>query len=91
MLLAAGDKNGAGPAGEAIERVEVLDASDCPVGTRLLPEGEEAGTPPVEIDIDTFFSYPIVVKDNEVFYGEKKLCLNGNAVCTKVIPNGEVH
>jgi methionyl-tRNA synthetase len=91
MLLAAGDKNGVGPEGEAIERVEVLDAGDCPVGTRLLPEGEEAGTPPAEIDIDTFFSYPIVVKDNDVLCGEKKLCLNGNAVRTKVIPNGEVH
>jgi hypothetical protein len=56
-----------------------------------LPEGEEAGAVPTEIDIDTFFSYPIVVKDNDVLCGGKKLCLNGNAVRTKVIPNGEVH
>jgi methionyl-tRNA synthetase len=91
MLLAAGDKNGIGQEGEAIERVEVLDAGDYPVGTRLLPEGEEAGAPPAEIDIDTFFSYPVVVKDNQVLSGGKKLCLNGNAVCTKIIPNGEVH
>ena len=91
MLLAAGDKNATGPDGSAIERVEVLDAGDYPVGTRLLPEGEEAGAPPAEIDIDTFFSYPIEVKDNEVFSGGKKLCLNGNPVRTNIIPNGEVH
>jgi methionyl-tRNA synthetase len=91
MLLAAGDKNGISADGQAIERVEALDAGDCPTGTRLLPEGEEAGTPPAEIDIDTFFSYPIIVKDNEVLSGGKKLCLNGNIIRTKIIPNGEVH
>jgi methionyl-tRNA synthetase len=91
MLLAAGDKNGIDEDGQAIERVEALDAGDCPTGTRLLPEGEEAGTPPAEIDIDTFFSYPIEVKDNEVLSGGKKLCLNGNVVRTNIIPNGEVH
>jgi methionyl-tRNA synthetase len=95
MLLAAGDKKGTGPDGETVEqlaeRVEALDAGDCPTGTRLLPEGEEAGTPPAEIDIDTFFSYPIVVKDNEVYAGGKKLCLNGKPVRTLIIPDGEVH
>ncbi|MDR2943097.1 MAG: methionine--tRNA ligase [Treponema sp.] len=91
MLLAAGDKNGIGADGQAVERVEALDAGDYPTGTRLLPEGETAGTPPAEIDIDTFFSYPIVVKDNKVLSGGKKLCLNGNAVSTIVIPDGEVH
>ncbi|MCL2721482.1 MAG: methionine--tRNA ligase [Treponema sp.] len=90
MLLAAGDNNGIGADGQSIERVEVLDAGDMPTGTRLLPDGEE-DTPAKEIDIDTFFSMPIVVKDNVVYTGDKKLCLNGNPVQTTVIPNGEVH
>jgi methionyl-tRNA synthetase len=91
MLLAAGDNGGVGPDGQPAERVEALDAGDCPTGTRLLPEGEDAIAAPAEIDIDTFFSYPIAVKDNTVFSGGKKLCLNGNPVRTKIIPEGEVH
>ena len=91
MLLAAGDKKGIGPNGEAVERVEVLDAENYPTGTRLLLEGEEAGQTPVEIDIDTFFSYPIVVKDNEVIHNGKKLCLDGKPVRTVIIGEGEVH
>jgi methionyl-tRNA synthetase len=91
MLLAAGDKNGVGPNGEAVERVEVLDAADYPTGTRLLLEGEEAGQPPQEIDIDTFFSYPIVVKDNDVLQNGKRLCLDGKPVRTVIISEGEVH
>ncbi|MCL2809517.1 MAG: methionine--tRNA ligase [Treponema sp.] len=91
MLLAAGDNNGTGADGQSIERVEVLDAGDIPTGTRFLPEGEETVEVPGEIDIDTFFSMPIIVKDNVVMTGDKKLCLNGNPVLTTVIPNGEVH
>jgi len=91
MLLAAGDKCGVGAEGQPAERVEVLDAGDCPTGTRVLLEGEDAVTAPAEIDIDTFFSYPISVKDNIVYCGGKKLCLNGNPVRTKIIPEGEVH
>jgi len=90
MLLAAGDNKGAGPEGQSIERVEVLDSSGCPTGTRFLPEGEDAQAP-AEIDIDTFFSYPIYVKDHVVMTGEKKLCLNGSIVKTAIIPEGEVH
>jgi methionyl-tRNA synthetase len=96
MLLAAGDKKGIAPEGAGVdgaeaERVEVLDAGDCPTGTRLLPEGEEAAAVPAEIDIDTFFSQPIFVKDFNVFSGDKKLCLDGKPVRTSVIPEGEVH
>ena len=88
MLLAAADNKGEG---ETAERVEVLDALDCPTGTRLLPEGEEAGITPAEIDIDAFLSFPITVKENEVFCGGKRLCLNGIPVRTKIISEGEVH
>jgi len=89
MLLAAGDTI-KGEDGQSTERVEVLNADDYPTGTRFLPEGEEAQAP-AEIDIDTFFSQPIHVKENAVYSGEKKLCLNGNPVKTSVISNGEVH
>ena len=96
MLLAAGDNRGVGPNGEAAERVEVLDAGSCPTGTRLLPEGEETtaltlAPAPAEIDIDTFFSQPIVVKDYAVLSGGKNLCLDGKPVRTTVIPEGDVH
>jgi methionyl-tRNA synthetase len=91
MLLAAGDNLGLTAEGQPLERVEALDAKDYPTGTRLLPEGEDAISAPAEIDIDTFFSFPIAVKDNIVFSGGKKLCLNGNPVRTEIIAEGEVH
>jgi len=90
MLLAAGDEKGTGEDGKPLERVEALDAGDVPTGTRLLPEGED-NKALSEIDIDMFFSQSIVVKDNVVMTGGKKLCLNGNPVRTAVIPDGEVH
>jgi len=92
MLLAAGDKGGSGPDGAPVERVEVLDAGDIPTGTRLLPEGvSNAPVAPVEIDIDTFFSYPLAVKDFVAQQGGRALCLDGKPVRTTVIPEGEVH
>ncbi|MCL2214402.1 MAG: methionine--tRNA ligase [Treponema sp.] len=91
MLLAASDNKGIDLNGLAAERCEVLDAGECPTGTRFLPENEKEDIAPIEIDIDTFFSMPVMVKDYAVFYGEKKLCLNGNQVRTSIIPNGEVH
>ncbi|MDR2921755.1 MAG: methionine--tRNA ligase [Treponema sp.] len=89
MLLAAGDNPGT-PA----ERCEVLDAGDAPTGTRLLPEGASpsgASAAPAEINIDTFLSYPITVKNFIVQSGGKTLCLNGKPVRTTVIGEGEVH
>jgi len=91
MLLAAGDKAGVGPDGAPVERVEVLDAGDTPTGTRLLPEGAHNSPTPAEIDIDTFFSYPMAVKDFVAQQGGKALCLNGKPVRTNVIPEGEIH
>ena len=90
MLLAAGDKL-TGEDGNVTERCEVLDADSYPTGTRFLPEGEEAAVTPSEIDIDTFFTIPIYVKNNEVLSGGKKLYLNGSPVKTAIIPEGEVH
>ncbi|MDR2477909.1 MAG: methionine--tRNA ligase [Treponema sp.] len=91
MLLAAGDNGGLGADGQPVERCEVLDAGDTPTGTRLLPEGGEALAAPDEIDIDTFFSIPIVAKDCAVQSGGKNLCLAGKPVRTAIIANGEVH
>ncbi|MDR0464031.1 MAG: methionine--tRNA ligase [Treponema sp.] len=92
MLLAAGDSYGVDSNGQAAERCEVLDAGDSPTGTRFLPKNEEnENKAPGEIDIDMFFSMPIMVKDYVVFSGGKKLCLNGIPVRTFVIPDGEVH
>jgi len=91
MLLAAGDNKGAGAGPEAVECVEALDASSFPTGTRLLVEGEETAQARNEIDIDTFFSFPITVKNNEVLYNGKRLCLDGKPVRTSIISEGEVH
>jgi methionyl-tRNA synthetase len=97
MLLAAGDKGGIGEDGQPVERCEVLDAGDTPTGTRLLPEGAplrweaHLSSPPAEIDIDTFFSYPMMVKDFAVTCGGKNLCLDGKPVRTGVISDGEIH
>jgi methionyl-tRNA synthetase len=91
MLLAAGDNKGSGPNGEAIERCEVIDPGPCPTGTRLLPEGETAVPAPLEIDLDTFFSYPIAVSNFVVQSNGKNLCLNGEPARTSIISEGEVH
>jgi methionyl-tRNA synthetase len=103
MLLAAGDKGGIGAdgspseegapssEGEPAERCEVLDAGDVPTGTRLLPEGAQASAAPAEIDIDTFFSFPIMAKDFAVQFDGKNLCLNGKPVRTGIVSEGEVH
>ena len=89
MLLAAGDSS-TGPDGQPLERCEVLDTPGIPTGTRLLPAGEEALACPTEIDIDTFFSYPINVKDFAVQAGGKNLCLNTRPVRTSIIGEGKV-
>jgi methionyl-tRNA synthetase len=86
MLLAAGDEL---PGGE--ERVEVLDAGDAPTGTRVKIEGGGEFTVPEEIDIDTFFSIPMEVKDHTVLAGGKALTLDGKPIKTKIIASGEVH
>ena len=97
MLLAASDHNGpTGEDGKPAERVEVLDAGDFPVGTRVTLEGlaldaECPAEAPSEIDIETFFSIPMEVKDNTVMVGGRAMTLEGQAVRTKIISRGEVH
>ena len=96
MLLAASDNEGPADAeGKGTERVEVLDAADVPTGTRVTIEGIGSGTEgeplPAEIDIETFFSIPLEVKDNTVTVGGKALILDGKQIKTKIISSGEVH
>ena len=91
MLLAAGDKGGINADGTQAERCEVLDAGDAPTGTRLLPEGAENLPALAEIDIDTFFSHPIITKNFAVQTGGQYLCLAGKPVRTGIISNGEIH
>jgi methionyl-tRNA synthetase len=47
--------------------------------------------PPSEIDIDSFFSIPIEVKENTVMAGGRALTLEGKPIKTKIISSGEVH
>jgi hypothetical protein len=56
-----------------------------------LPQNAQTVSAPQEIDIDTFFSQPIIVKDFVVQSGGIPLCLDGAAVRTAIIPDGEVH
>ena len=95
MLLAAQDQNGPPNAeGKGSLRVEVLDAGEVPVGTRVKVEGVDSGAAenvPAEIDIETFFSISIQVKNNTVIVGDKILTLNGKPIKTKTVSEGEVH
>jgi len=98
MLLAASDHGGVPDAeGKPTERVEVLDADDVPTGTRVMLEGAEPADsentpePPAEIDIDTFLSIPLEVRDNTVMTGGKALTLEGKPIKTKIISSGGVH
>jgi methionyl-tRNA synthetase len=86
MLLAASLKNEDGS-----EQVEVLDAGDVPTGTRVELDGEGSGNPPAEIDVDAFFTVPLLVRDYTVESGGKALALGGKPVRTRLIASGEVH
>jgi len=86
MLLAASS-------GEADGRVtEVLDAGDAAPGTRVTAEGAAAGTDehlPV-IDIDTFFSVPLTVKDGVVNVNGAPLLAGGRPLRTLKVLHGTV-
>jgi methionyl-tRNA synthetase len=88
MLLAASDRLGP----DGAERVEVLDAGDAPVGSRVVLEGDE---PPAadlpEISIDDFFSVPLTVKDSRVEAEGRLLTLGGKPIVTRIVSSGEVH
>ena len=81
MLLAA----------EADGNVEVLFADHASPGERVLPQGIESAEPPQEqIDIDTFFSIPLVVKDHVVSVAGKPLVCGGREITTTGVAEGTV-
>jgi methionyl-tRNA synthetase len=88
MLLAASDHLGP----DGAERVEVLDAGETPIGSRVVLEGDE---PPAadlpEINIDDFFSVPLTVKDSRVEAEGRLLTLGGKPIVTRIVSSGEVH
>jgi methionyl-tRNA synthetase len=86
MLLAASDHDA-----EGNERVEVLDAGDVPTGTRISLEDGTPGVPPGEIDIDAFFTVPIIVREYRVETGGRALTAGNKPVLTRIISSGEVH
>ena len=97
MLLAADDNNGPPDSeGKGTARVEVLDASGVPTGTRVTVEDVDYSQIsvtdlPGEIDIDTFFSIPMEVRGNSVLAGGKALVLDGKPIKTQIIAQGNVH
>ncbi|MDR1147486.1 MAG: methionine--tRNA ligase [Spirochaetaceae bacterium] len=88
MLLAASCKD----AESGDEIVEALDAAGVLPGSRAHLEGlESPAAAPPEIDIDTFSAIPVEVRDNTVYIGGRALCLNGAALKTVRVANGEAH
>ena len=60
-------------------------------GERVLPEGVPAPkTEPDEIDIDSFFSMPITVKDGVVQVGGRDLEVGGKKVTSEKVTSGKV-
>lgn len=85
MLLAASATQSDGS-----EAVEVLDVSFAEPGTRIQVGDMALSEPPAEIDIDTFFSMPIVAKDGAILIGQQPLTCNGKPLFTNRIIQGEV-
>jgi methionyl-tRNA synthetase len=92
MLLAASRKV-AGEDGKSVkEAVEVLDAGDVAPGTRIFLEGRpqlQAQAIP-EIDVDGFFSVPIVAKGGFAWLGSSRLVAADRPFPLVKVPDGEV-
>jgi methionyl-tRNA synthetase len=87
MLLAASMPDGA--EGKVI--VEVLDASWAAPGARVSVEGGETSAPnPAEIDIDGFFSVPLVMEGSEAKVGGKRLLVDGKPLRAVRAVNGSI-
>lgn len=94
MLLAASYFDGDGK-----EIVETLEAPWAEPGSRVVLEctGQEpelqpelpAGQPS-ELDIDNFFSVPIIARDFNALIGDKKLTVNGKVIELKKVKDGKV-
>ncbi len=85
MLLAA-----SAPNGEGGETVEVLFLEGVEAGIRLALEGVDTPFEGNEVDIDSFFSMPIVVEGHRVLVDGKALLAGGKPVTTRIVEKGEV-
>lgn len=85
MLLAASATQSDGS-----EVVEVLDASFAEPGTRIQVGNIPLSEAPAEIDIDTFFSMPILAKDGVILIDQQPLTCNGKTLSTNRVLQGEV-
>lgn len=86
MLLAASKS---GPEGKEV--VEVLDAPWAAPGTRVVLDGQDESIETLsEIDVDAFFSVPILAKDARVFVGGKSLMVANKAFGLSTVRDGEV-
>jgi methionyl-tRNA synthetase len=85
MLLAASAKQSDGS-----EMVEVLDAGFAEPGSRVQIGTIPLAAAPAEIDIDTFFSMPIVAKDGAILVDQQPLTCNGTPLTTNRVLQGEV-
>jgi methionyl-tRNA synthetase len=88
MLLAAEPEEGReGDEGT----VDVLFVDHATPGERILPEGVSAPKDePDEIDIESFFSMPITVKDGVVQVGGRDLEIGGKKVTSEKVTSGKV-
>ncbi|MFA5851550.1 MAG: methionine--tRNA ligase [Spirochaetales bacterium] len=86
MLLAA-SLSGA----EGKEAVEVLSAPWASPGTPVTIEGlGQEGHPEALIDIDTFFSVPLVAKEGFAFAGSARLAVAGQTIQLQNVRDGEI-
>ncbi len=86
MLLAA-SRSGA----DGKEAVEVLDAPWAAPGTRVVLEGQDlAISPDTQIDVDAFFSVPIVASGARALVGTRALTAAGSAFSLIKVSDGEV-
>jgi len=90
MLLAASVS-----APDGTETVEVLAAPNANPGDRVILEKAEGALASLEIpsaiiDVDTFFSIPIVAREGNAWVGSTRLVVNGEPIVLQKILNGEI-
>ncbi|HEY9054090.1 MAG TPA: methionine--tRNA ligase [Rectinemataceae bacterium] len=85
MLLAASTSGEGGK-----EAVEVLCAPWASPGEPVILEGQAVTPPDGEIDIDTFFSIPLVAKDGFALAGSARLTTAGKPIMLDRLRDGEI-
>lgn len=72
------------------ELVEVLEANFAEPGSRIRIGDLVVAENPPEIDIDTFFSMPIIAHDGTIWVDNLPLTCNGQALTTAKVTQGKV-